>query len=157
MSRTDYRKALQSARVEFDKLVQDRVELDKRILHLKQTIAGLMVLCDHRPPEPESSVGSVSSPLRFLRLTSAARQLLAESAGPLTPPRLRDALSQLGLRTYSLPVIHNTLLRLERQGEAVKVTDGWTITDKGKLAVQMDSIDFRPAAPAAKNGRRNKS
>jgi hypothetical protein len=46
-----------------------------------------------------------------------------------------------------LAVIHNTLLRLEKQCEAVKVSDGWVITDKGKLAVQIDSLDLPPHAP----------
>jgi hypothetical protein len=148
MGKTDYRKALDSARAEYDQLMQKRIELDKRIVHLKQTIAGLAVLCAQNSPQAGPSSAAVPSFPLSTRLTSAARQLLAESAVPLTPPQLRDALSSRGLTRYAdkLAVIHNTLLRLEKQCEAVKVSDGWVITDKGKLAVQIDSLDLPPHA-----------
>src|SRR5262249_52165182 len=84
------------------------------------------------------------------RLTSATRQALAESPTPMTPPQLRDALSQRGLTQYAdrLAVIHNTPLRLEKQGGAMKVTDGWVVTPKGKLAARRDSLDVREPPPS---------
>jgi hypothetical protein len=77
-------------------------------------------------------------------VTGAARQILAESTSPLSPPQLRQELTERGLTRYAdkLVLIHNTLLRLEKQGEAVKLTEGWVITDKGKLAVQMDALEL---------------
>jgi len=81
-----------------------------------------------------------------MRLTSAIRQLLAVSIAPMRPPDVRTALADQGfnLSQYAnkLAVIHNTLGRLEKQGEALQVSGGWVLTDKGKLASQMDSLDF---------------
>jgi hypothetical protein len=121
------------------------VELEKRIAHLKQTISGLMVLCNS-PLTPDSENNRPSVP-RFAgsTLTSALRRLLAESPSPITPPQLRDALAHNGLGRYTnkLAAIHNTLARLEKQGEAIRVLGGWAITEKGQLAVQIDSLDPR--------------
>ena len=84
-----------------------------------------------------------------MRLTSAIRQILAESAVPMRPPDLRDGLINHGFNVAQyankLAVIHNTLSRLERQGEVMQVSGGWVLTDKGRLASQMDSLDFPPA------------
>jgi hypothetical protein len=145
MQKTDYRKVLRATRAEYDLLVQRRVELEKRILNLKQTIAGLMALCDekgekHRPAKSASAFPS------SIKLTSATRQVLAQSDYPLEPPELRDALVERGLTVtrYANPlaVIHNTLIRLRRQGEAVQVSGAWVLTDKGRLALKMDQIDL---------------
>jgi hypothetical protein len=40
-----------------------------------------------------------------------------------------------------LSVVHNTLIRLQRQGQAVQVSGAWVLTDKGKLASKMDFIE----------------
>jgi len=48
-----------------------------------------------------------------------------------------------------LAVIHNTLSRLEKQGEVMQVSSGWVLTDKGKLASRLDSLDF-PSPAASK-------
>jgi hypothetical protein len=155
MNKADYRKALQSARTEFDELVQERVGLDKRIAHLKQTIAGLMLLCDQNPPSVDTT--NVSMP-QFIKLTSAIRQVLAESSTPLSPPQLRDELTHRGLTRYvnRLAAIHNTLFRLDKQGEVMKVVGGWVITERGKVAIQMESLDTRTAGSTA-NGNHRKS
>ena len=41
-----------------------------------------------------------------------------------------------------LAVIHNTLARLEKQGEVTELAAGWMLTEKGKLASRMDALDF---------------
>jgi len=160
MRKADYRKALHSAREEFDKLIHERAELDSRIVRLKQTIAGLIGLCsDDKTAQTLRHVAPL--PPRFMRLTSAIRQLLAESTSPMRPPDLRNALLGRGFNitqyANKLAVIHNTLSRLEKQGEVIQVPDGWILTDKGKLASQMDSLDFPPVGgdgqPAGKPNR----
>jgi hypothetical protein len=149
MRKTEYRRALHSARAEFEKLLQDRADLDSRIIRLKQTITGLVGLCELND-KPRRTLNHVTPlPPRFMRLTSAIRQLLAESTSPMRPPDLRDALLKHGFNiaqyANKLAVIHNTLSRLERQAEVMQVAGGWVLTDKGKLASQMDSLDFPPA------------
>jgi hypothetical protein len=153
MSKADYSKALESARAEFDELVQERVGLDKRIAHLKQTIAGLMLLCDQNPPAEHPVNDSIP---QLLKMTSAIRQVLTEASTPLSPPQIRDALAQRGLTRYMnrISAVHNTLLRLERQGEVMKLVGGWAITERGKLAIQMDSLDIRPVGPAGDGNQR---
>ncbi len=41
-----------------------------------------------------------------------------------------------------LAVIHNTLARLEKQGEVTELAAGWMLTEKGKLASRMDALDY---------------
>src|SRR5579885_3301516 len=118
MKKADYRKALDSARAEFDKLLQERAELDSRIVRLKQTIAGLVGLCELNR-NPRRALNHVTPlPPRFMRLTSAIRQILSTSTSTMRPPELREALIRHGfnLAQYAnkLAVIHNTLTRLER-------------------------------------------
>jgi len=157
MRKTDYRKALHSARAEFDRLLQKRADLDSRIVRLKQTIAGLMGLCEVADKTRRPLNHTIPLPPRFMRLTSAIRQILAESAVPMRPPDLRDGLSNHGFNVAQyankLAVIHNTLSRLERQGEVIQVSSGWVLTDKGRLASQMDFLDFPPAGENGKSAQ----
>src|SRR5215831_16896951 len=110
MNKTDYPKALQAAQIELERLVQERVELDQRILRLKQTITGLTGLCEGHNDNPASIPAGVAPVPRGLKLTSGIRQALAESVSPMRPPELRESLQQLGLNMtqYSnkLAVIH---------------------------------------------------
>jgi hypothetical protein len=138
-------------------LIQRRVDLEKRLLLLKQTIAGLSALCDQKEERRRSNGNSSAFP-PFIKLTSATRQVLAEADFPMSPPSLRDALVQRGLnvKQYSNPlaVIHNTLLRLQRQGEAVQVSGAWTLTDKGRLASKMDQLDVSMSQPQGRASRK---
>jgi hypothetical protein len=75
----------------------------------------------------------------------------------MRPPDLRDGLSTHGFNVAQyankLAVIHNTLSRLERQGEVIQVPSGWVLTDKGRLASQMDFLDFPPAGENGKSAQ----
>jgi hypothetical protein len=148
MDKAKYRKALDAATGECERLIRERVELDQRIVRLKQTIAGLAGLCGNNS-HSEPSVNRVL-PLAppFMRLTSAIRQVLAATSAPMRPPELRAELLNRGLSLAQygnkLAGIHNTLSRLQRQGEVIELEAGWTLTDKGKLAFQMDSLEFMP-------------
>ena len=113
MNKTDYEKALQAARVEFESLIKERVELDQRIVRLKQTITGLAGLCETGNDVARCINNIVPLAPRFLRLTSAIRQVMADEISPIRPPELRRALLGRGLNMeqYSnkLATIHNTL------------------------------------------------
>src|SRR5215471_11546252 len=157
MRKTDYRKALHSARAEFDRLLQKRADLDSRIVRLKQTIAGLMGLCEVPDKTRRPLNHTIPLPPRFMTLTSAVLQVLPASAVPMRPPDLRDGLSNHGFNVgqydNKLAVIHNSLSRLERQGEVIQVSSGWVLTDKGRLASQMDFLDFPPAGENGKSAQ----
>jgi len=144
MKKTDYRKALKAARLEFDKLLEQRLLLEKRIVHLRQTISGLRALCEDREKGSTAGVNESLFP-RPASLTGSIRQVLSKADSPMSPLEVRDALTRRGrnLSQYAnqLSVIHNTLRRLQRQGQAIQVSGAWLLTDKGKLASEMDLID----------------
>src|SRR5215471_16437190 len=149
MNKPKYDKALHSAKTEFHRLVRARVELDDRIVHLEQTITGLVGL----------SEGNGHSTSRLLPLTAAIRQVLGNATGPLRPPAIGRELLEHGLNLsqYSnkLATIHNTLSRLERQREVTQYDGGWIITEKGRLALRMDALDFTSNGSHMKHSRRS--
>lgn len=120
---SSYRESLDQARAELAKVMQERDALNTRIAALTRSIEGLAVLCD----ESDYSVGlvpaSTTTPVTpDLGISDAIRNILAAALMPVSVPEIRDALVQDGFdpATYAniLTVIHNTLRRLERQGEA---------------------------------------
>jgi hypothetical protein len=117
-----YIKALQSARKELESLREERTVLDQRIAKLARTIEGLASL------EANATLSSdIKGKVLELEIseatgfTSAIRQIISMSVFGVTATEIRDALVEDGFdpEKYSsmLTVIHNTLQRLERQGE----------------------------------------
>ena len=132
MPKSPFEIALQEARKALNEALEDRSAIEHRIVSLKQTIEGLSSLC-----EPESSEDLLPSafgaPGTPATLTDAIRTVFSESTEHmLTPPEVRDALVRRGfdLRKYkqALVPIHNTLKRLQEQGELVTFVD-----DKGSI------------------------
>ena len=113
MVRTDYRRALESAIKEYERLKAGRDAVETRLAQLRQTIAGLGPLCD-LPAE--------SAPSLELGLTDACRSALRASVSGLTPGEVRERIGGLGidLERYSnlLASIHIVLKRLVAAGEA---------------------------------------
>jgi hypothetical protein len=146
MHQADYRRALESARAEYDRLIQQRVDLERRILQLKQTIESLAALCGAGETRTRRANASKAPFPSSISITGATRQILTEADSPITPKGLRDALAQRGVDVaqYANPlaVIHNTLRRLHRQGEAIQISGAWTLTHKGRLAAKLDMLDL---------------
>jgi hypothetical protein len=121
----DYRRALDAARKDLTKVLQDRTELDQRASELKKTIEGLSALCD----EEDYSTGlPEGATLADVGISNAIRVVLRDTSDPaLTPTEIRDELEKRGLNlseyASEMAVIHNTLARLERQGEVIKLTN----------------------------------
>ncbi len=123
--------ALQEARKSLKDAYEERAVLEQRIVSLKQTIDGLTSLCEPEPRveirrrDPETGFDIRSS----FRLSFAIRQIFSDSREyMLTPTEVRDALLKMGLNLaekYKQPLvpIHNTLKRLEAQGELVALRD----------------------------------
>lgn len=123
--------ALQEARKSLKEAYEERAALEQRIVSLKQTIDGLTSLCEPEPRveirrrDPETGFDIQSS----FSLSFAIRQIFSDSQEyMLTPTEVRDALLKLGLNLaekYKQPLvpIHNTLKRLEAQGELVSFRD----------------------------------
>lgn len=131
-----YVKALEDARKELEGLISERAQLDDRIARLGKSIEGLTALCDDTDHSSELKTKLLELELsETMGLTDAIRQIIASSLFPISAPVIRDALVSEGFdpKNYSnmLTVIHNTLLRLEKQGEVQRGANlfgmrGWT-------------------------------
>jgi len=122
-----FERALKEAKAKLAEALEERLALERRIVSLKQSIEGLSALCE--PQEHESVKVKGMHGLNFTTsLTDAIRSVFSKSSEPiLTPTEVRDALLQMGvdLKKYKqqLVPIHNTLKRLESQGEIVAFRD----------------------------------
>lgn len=117
-----YLKALENARRELDSLMEERALLDARIGKLAMSIEGLAALSNEPGLSAEAKTKLLDLELSdAIGMTEAVRQIVKASAFGVTPTEIRDALVEEGFdpKKYSnmLTVIHNTLLRLERQEE----------------------------------------
>ena len=114
MTEESYRRALEEAIREYERLSKQRVEIDGRIAQLLQTMGNLSRLCNL---EPTVKMG----------LTDACRMILKAAGYPLTAAEVRTRLEAIGfdVSRYSNPLasIHIVLKRLGRSGN-VKVTSG---------------------------------
>src|SRR5262245_26501877 len=108
MSKDDYRRALDAAIREYEKLAAERAALDGRLAQLQHSIAALTKLCGYEPSVP-------------LGLTDACRLVLKNATHPLTALEVRDRLLSIGvdLEKHSNPLasIHTVLKRLHEAGE----------------------------------------
>jgi hypothetical protein len=123
MKITDYKAALEAARSEMQELLQDRALIDMRLGQLKDTIDALVALVKEKPaelPSTEEVFGETG-------ITAAIRVLLSHSRVPLAPMQIRTELMNRGfdLSDYAnaMAVVHNTLKRLDKQGELMTVRD----------------------------------
>lgn len=112
MTHKDYRRALEAAIKEYERLKTRHDAVETRLAQLRQTIATLGALCnlpgEHMDP-PE------------LGLTDACRSVLRASLSGLSAAEVRDRLGALGIdpARYSNPLasIHIVLKRLATAGE----------------------------------------
>lgn len=131
-----YLKALEVARRELAGLMQERAQLDDRIARLGKSIEGLAALCDNTDHSSDLKTKLIELELsETMGLTDAMRQIIGSSVMPISATAIRDALVAEGFdpSKYAnmLTVIHNTLLRLEKQGEIQRASNffgmrGWT-------------------------------
>jgi len=111
MSKDEYRRALDAAVREYEKLSAEHAALEGRLSQLKHSIAALTKLCGYEPTVP-------------LGLTDACRLVLRNATQPLTALEVRDRLSSIGvgLDRHSNPLasIHTVLKRLHEAGELME-------------------------------------
>jgi hypothetical protein len=121
----EYENALVAAGNEIQELLKTRAEIDERINQLKRTMDALAALLT--PSTSKRAAEGPSLDISDAGISDAIRQLLNEARTPLTPTEIRDKLMVrgVGLANYVNPlaVIHNTLKRLERQGELFCLAD----------------------------------
>jgi hypothetical protein len=152
--------ALKQARKSLNEAYEERDAIEQRILRLKQTIDGLAALCE---PEPnEDLVQAEAGHMLFqASLTASIRRIFSETTEPmLTPVEVRNALLEMGVKLtkYKQPMvpIHNTLKRLEAQGELVPFIDDagdlrgyrW-VSPLARAVAEVDSLRMRRVNPGA--------
>ena len=124
MNKADYQKALKAAEVEIHEILQKRAALDVRLTQLKSAAEDLSALLQEVPKFDSGLWARIRDTPEGVGITDAIRQILIESKIPLTPVQVKDALRQSGLDTdyqNTMAVIHNTLKRLEKQGEVAPI------------------------------------
>jgi len=148
--------ALQEARKSLKEAYEEHAAIEQRIVSLKQAIDGLTTLCEPGEPEPrihtqgrdtQTGIEIQSS----FSLSLAIRQIFSDSTKYLTPTEVRDALLKIDgnfEEKYKQPLvpIHNTLKRLEAQGELVSFRD-----DTGDLRYRWVSPLARAVAEVDSN------
>ncbi|MBZ5508425.1 MAG: hypothetical protein LAO78_23445 [Acidobacteriia bacterium] len=157
MTEQNYQKALENARQELERLLREQSERAVRIATLKQTIAALAALCGE--PQDNSDLYPTVEPTMSAGLTDAIRAVMEKTITPLGATQIRDGLAAQGfdLSEYAneLAVIHNTLNRLQRQGEVVKMGNWWRLTTEGRLiAKAIASGTMRGMPPPPKTAKK---
>ena len=108
MTLDDYRRAFETAKLEFEALGDQRRAIDRRLTELAQTMASLSRLCGY---VPTVSWG----------LTDGCRMILMSTGRPMMPTEVRDALTACGFDltkyTNELAAVHTVLRRLNEAGE----------------------------------------
>jgi hypothetical protein len=126
MSNSDFHKALETAKREISELMQERTVVDRRIMQLKTTVDTLTTLLGEKAPNVSFvSWEATAEVLNEIGISDSIRGILSKSAGPMTPSQIKTALINAGfpLEGYvsAMAVIHNTLKRLEKQGELMTI------------------------------------
>jgi len=132
MIKPEYERALAAVQEEIAELVVERSKIDARLSELKSTADGLSRLVKARPklgPSGSAVIAALAAlaqqPASDAGITNSVKAALANSGIPMSVTDIRGALAGLGLDLdpYVNPgaVVHNTLARLERQGEVVRI------------------------------------
>ncbi len=151
MNDEDFRKALDAANQELAALTQKRTAIDQRMTQLMATVETLTALLQEPPNyTPKAEWEAAGEILNEAGITEAIRHVLRTSKTPMAPPQIRNALAAAGVElNYANPmsVIHNTLKRLEKQGEllTVKSHTGQTVAYTTRWVAE--SLDPVPEPP----------
>jgi hypothetical protein len=127
-----YENALTAVSDEIQKLLKQRSEIDFRLAQLKKIADAYAALTTPPPSEGDGYAAAVAGlegmPIEDMNvagITDAIRQVLRASKVPLRPTDIKTALVSGGfdISDYANPgtVIHNTLTRLEKQGEITAI------------------------------------
>lgn len=144
MSAYQYRRALEAAQGEYEQLMRQRADIDRRLAQLVQTIGTLSRLCHLTP-----TVG--------LGLTDACRMALKAAGHPLSARQTRAHLEAMGfdVSKYSNPLasIQTVLKRLQDAGPIEFSSRAFKKPVYGPARPGAN----RPLAPSAAPRRRQRS
>jgi len=140
MRRAKYRRALEAALAEYDRLKTQREVVETRLAQLRHTIASLAALCGVTGEDRPAQLA--------MGFTDACRSVLRASPGAITATVVQERLQVSGfdVTRYSNPLasIHTILKRLVASGEVRRVS-----SPAGKALYWWK----RPVMPLAVTGR----
>jgi hypothetical protein len=124
MSSSPYLNTLEAIEDEISRLLEKRTRIDQRLTQLKTTADSLRSLLDV-PTREEGLDVQIDRTVSDLGITNAIKKVLFSSKIPLSAPEIKSGLESIGvdLSNYANAgaVIHNTLTRLEKQRQVVRV------------------------------------
>jgi len=120
--------ALEAAHQKLSDLLSERATIDKEIVDWKRVIDSLLAVSESEDTDPavvEVSAFVEGKPgKQTVKFTDGVRMVLQQNSNreiPISVPEIRDQLTNLGFdfAKYAQPLvpIHNTMKRLEEQGE----------------------------------------
>ncbi|HWZ42047.1 MAG TPA: hypothetical protein VNW97_01150 [Candidatus Saccharimonadales bacterium] len=151
MENLEYKKALEAAHAEMQDILTKRAAFDLRLAQLKSTIDSLSILLKETPQiDHKALMDAMNEGSDVIGISDAIRHILSAKKVPLSPVELREKLGVFGIdvNRYAnvMAVIHNTLARLEKQGEVTKIGDSYTLVTRESA--------FRRGLEAALSGKR---
>jgi hypothetical protein len=155
VKREEIKTRLEAAKLEMNELLQEKVLLDLKIGQLSQTMNALMSMLEPKPPDATNISDAAGLLFGETGISGAIRLLLTRSERPLTPVQIRTELINHGfdLSDYAnaMAVVHNTLKRLQSQGELMTVQDpsGQAVAYTTRFQAPMDAATApnRAASP----------
>jgi hypothetical protein len=122
MVKENYKRALATAKSDYDKLLKERERIDAQLIETRDVILSLSKMCEGEservvlPPDVQAASDPRLSKLQEYGLTDAVRIVLQSSIGPTTATEIRDRLLfyKYDLSKYSnqMAAIHGVLVRL---------------------------------------------
>ncbi len=125
----DYKKARDAAVAEIKEILKKRASLDERLGQLKKTVDSLSALLEEIPSAESyaETTGVSLATVDSAGISNAIRRVLIASEIPMSATDIRGAMLtngfKLGEYSNAMAAIHNTLNRLEKQGELIRVRD----------------------------------
>lgn len=122
MVKENYRRALATAKSDYDKLLKERERIDAQLIETRDVILSLSKMCEGEservvlPPAIQAASDPRLSKLHIYGLTDAVRIMLQSSIGLTTATEIRDRLLfykyDLGKYSNEMAAIHGVLVRL---------------------------------------------
>jgi hypothetical protein len=133
----NYKRALATAKSEYDKLLKERERIDAQLIETRDVILSLSRMCEGEservvlPPAVQAASDPRLSKLHIYGLTDAVRIMLQSSIGLTTATEIRDRMLfyKYDLSKYSneMAAIHGVLVRLlQAKAITLEESDGKT-------------------------------
>ena len=130
METKDYREMAGKIQAELAALEIQQEEIERRIARLRQSLVGLIPLCELDADEDMPSALGIRDQIDSLSITDAVRQILQAAEKPLSPTQIKQQLINMGKdlsgQKNVMASIHSLLKRLVSSEEIESKDSGLT-------------------------------